>query len=102
MDGHALCGKPPCWKPSAKGWKLRSLSSAALPIDTVQLTAGADGKTRISIGGSGVGVHVPALPLTLPIDVVLRSSTGACWASTFTEYHVQSNWPASFRAAPTS
>jgi hypothetical protein len=42
------------------------------------------GQGSVTVKGRGALLDLPALPWTLPIIVRLGTSTGTCWAETFT------------------
>jgi cysteine-rich repeat protein len=73
------------WTPSRKGFHYRSRSGAPHGLRSVTLTAGIDGKAKVSVKGAGELLPLPttATPLGLPVRVQLQSDAGTCWAATF-------------------
>jgi len=77
------CGTRPCWSPTVKGYKLRSVRPAYDGLSPITLAAGLAGKGKIYITGWGP-VRLPQLPVPIPVTVRLkRSESAECWDATF-------------------
>ena len=84
--GAGLCGTRPCWKAlGIKGFSYRDPDRTPDGADTVLLKAGLPGKGRAQFRGKGENLPPLPLPLPLPVTVQLQSTTGQCWAATFSE-----------------
>jgi hypothetical protein len=69
------------WRALGTGYKRYDHSSR--PLRQLRLHAGPDGKAAILAHGDTDTVQ-QLLPFTAPLVVQLQTSTGACWATTFT------------------
>jgi hypothetical protein len=96
----AKCGKPPCWKKTARGWRFKG--TKGLAVQKLQLDVRNANEARIGLSSAGPGTVLPAMPAVIPVEVVLRASTGACWVSTFGPTGVDMNTAQSFRAKSTN
>lgn len=86
------CGTPtkpkPCWvakgkPPKVKGYKFNDKSLLQQGTQTIDLTAGADGKAKVTFHGKGANLMPPGLPLNGRVVVQLRASNGECWGATY-------------------
>jgi hypothetical protein len=107
-DGYALClydggsslvltaGAPasgackngkPCWKASGtKGFKYADGDLTPHGVQKLQLQAGLDGKAKLSVGGKGALLPMPALDtLAFPLWVQLQGSNGQCWETYYAD-----------------
>jgi hypothetical protein len=73
------------------------LLGALLIAATLSARAGARGRLRLTAKGGNL--DLPELDaLTLPIRVQLRSNTGACWETSFSDQGVEVHEAVIFRA----
>jgi hypothetical protein len=91
-----LCRGRPCWRETASGFKYVQPDLLPNGLFTLDLRAGIDGRARITIKGKSVPLHMPTLPLTLPVTVQLTSSDGTCCGATYLS-DVQANQPDRFK-----
>jgi len=84
------CGTRPCWAPTRKGYRYRSISPP-LPdgLSPIILAAGSAGKGKIFISGRNGSLVIPPLPLATPLVVRVKRSDGAqCWEAIFSQPRV--------------
>ncbi len=71
------------WRPSGKsGWVYRATSDGA-PDGIVKLRIQAGAKSKVAFDGGGATLHLPPLPVALPIAVQLQASGGGCFAESY-------------------
>lgn len=72
----------PCWKAvSSVGFNYKSKSRYPDGMDDTKLRVGENGKASIQVGGKGVDLLTPVLPLSLPVRVQLQGTNGKGWES---------------------
>jgi cysteine-rich repeat protein len=74
-------GKP-CWALGSKGFKYADRSAAHGGVTKVVLKPGVAGKSKLGLVAKGQ-LDLPALPITLPVAVQMRSKDGACFQASF-------------------
>ena len=97
LDG--LCeGGQECWT-EIKGTRLKLTSPIGPPdgIEKAQLTAGDDGRTKITI--KALTSALATAPFELPVRAQLQSRGGGCWNATFDDAGVKRNDIGRFDAA---
>ncbi len=79
------CAGKPCWGSSSIGFKYKDKELTPDGLSSVSLRSGPAGKAKISVGGKGANLRLPAaLALTARVKVQLqRSGSSACWEETF-------------------
>lgn len=79
------CAARSCWKTMRNGFRFasRSGSAAAHGVTRIVLTAGVDGKAKVSLTARGVYVDTPTLGLAPTVTAQLRNGVGACWGAIF-------------------
>jgi hypothetical protein len=93
----AMFGGSPRWKATSSGFTYTDPDLTPDGLQTVQLAAGSDGSAKILVKGKGANLHMPSLPLVVPVTVQLhRSDGGPCWSATFTA--ASRNAPGRFKA----
>ncbi len=82
-----LHGPIPCWKATQRGFTYKDRSSGASGIRRIELEAGRDGQSEISIQGRGAALGVPALPLAKDprVTVQLHNDVGSCWSASYSQ-----------------
>jgi 6-phosphogluconolactonase (cycloisomerase 2 family) len=78
--------KQPCWQTKSgagAGYKYKDPSRTPEGIVTLELRSGLDGEAKISLSGGRERLHMPVLPLALPVRAQLQNSDGACWEATY-------------------
>ena len=81
-----LCAGNACWKASStRGFRYHDRNGSAGGVQSMSLTAGVDGKARISLKAKGVNLAMPSLPLHQDPRVIvqLKNSAGACWEADY-------------------
>ena len=81
-----LCAGNACWKASStRGFKYRDRNGTAGGVQSMVLTAGTDGKARISWKAKGTGLLMPSFPLNEDprVTVQLKNSAGTCWEAVY-------------------
>jgi hypothetical protein len=80
------CGRRPCWRESASGFKYRSNDRTpdGHPQSSVKLSLreGAAGKAKIVLQGRGVHLGLDPLPATQPVTVQLKNGD-VCWEAIY-------------------
>ena len=72
-----VCPTKPCWKARKHGFDYANRKALPNGLKAITLREGASGKARITVGGKGVALRMPALTtLTGPLDVQLQRRTG--------------------------
>jgi hypothetical protein len=90
------------WRSTSTGFRRRDRDGDRGGLKTIQLAAGAEGRAKVTVDGSGSRLRLlPPFPLTLPVTIQLRSETGVCWESRFEESGVVVNTPLRFDARST-
>ncbi|HEV7735569.1 MAG TPA: hypothetical protein VGR62_25565 [Candidatus Binatia bacterium] len=96
------CGTKPCWIANGeKGFKYTDKAGTPEGINTLTLTAGLAGKSKILLKGKGVNLSnhaagLPAPPLMLPLTVQLQSGNGQCWEANYSAAGITKNTPLEF------
>jgi cysteine-rich repeat protein len=71
------------WTEAGSGFRYRDPAASSGGIRTLKLSSGPTGSARVIVRGKGPALSLPALPLTLPVDVQLRNDAGECWGATY-------------------
>ncbi len=78
------CPTKPCWKRRTHGFDYADKTRTPNGLKTLAFRAGATGKARITVHGSGDALPLPALgPITGPVDVQLQGGAAPCFGSRF-------------------
>jgi len=93
--GDACDGKP-CWKALRRGFRFADRHHLANGLQSIVLTAGADGAARVLV--TAVGSLNPALPLGLPVRAQLQNARSECWEASFDAPSVKSDDATRFEA----
>jgi hypothetical protein len=86
IPAGGTCGKKPCWSAvEGKGFNYKNkLKDDPIDIQTLKLTAGPDGRAKISLTGKGDGLGFASLPLTPEVTVQLHNDeSGLCWSASY-------------------
>jgi len=86
VPGGNLCSGKPCWRSrGVKGYRYKDKNGFAGGIRSIRLTAGGDGKAKLSVKAKAGFLMLPSLPPLQNPGVVmqLKNSQGVCWASRF-------------------
>ncbi len=85
LPAGGTCGSKPCWKSSSKGFSYGDKLGAHGGVTALKLTAGADGKVKISLAGKGLNLSPPAIPLSQDSTVTVQVlGNDGCWGAAFT------------------
>src|SRR5262249_22934683 len=78
------CGKKPCWIVKAGSANYKNAAGTSGGIHGVSLR-NARGNARLSVTAKGANLTIPAIPVVLPADIILRrdGDPGKCWSSSF-------------------
>ena len=75
------------WKGVASGFRYADRDLSADGVSRIVLGQGLqDGKAKVSVGGKGTGLAMPALPIApaaLPLRAQLEAANGECWVATY-------------------
>jgi hypothetical protein len=104
-----MCGTKSCWKATRAGFKYTDRTGAADGLFGILLQAGKPGAARVVVKGGGSELHVPVVPLEVPIRVQLQNTAGECWETLFPVGQVKAHldgsggtvWDWTFRDLPT-
>jgi len=79
----SLCGTRPCWTAiGTKGFTLNNPLGDPEGLAKIQLVAGSDGSTKLTISGKGNFLATAQLPLPEPVRAQLVGTNGRCWETT--------------------
>lgn len=97
------CDENPCWRAVGPedvpvGFKYVDKAGRSDGMVKISLKA-VDGKPgRIGLRGKGVNLPDPSLPLAMPVQVQVQTSSGECWGSTFAASGMLKNEATIFKA----
>jgi len=94
-EAAGVCDGKPCWKAAGSGYTYADPNHTPYGIDRIVLKA-RNGRGKILLKARGGNLGMPALPMTLPATVQLRSSDGACWEAEYPS--ARTNDPTGLRA----
>ncbi len=78
------CRGKPCWRATGtKGFRFLDKQGTTLGIKKILLQAGEAGKARIAVKAKGPALGLPALPLSPPVSVQLKTPEGPCWEASY-------------------
>ena len=85
VAASGMCGTRPCWKAlGTVGFKYVDTAGTPDGLTKVLLKAGSAGRGKLGVNGSGTNLHLPILPLTMPVTVQLQQdASSACWEATY-------------------
>lgn len=91
------CAGQACWSTVMGGFKYGDRELTPMGVKKLKLKSGdAAGRAKLLVKAKGENLTLPALPLTLPARVQLRSATGVCWDSRYQATAVLKNDSVSF------
>jgi len=98
------CDGRPCWSATGSGYKYRDRDLTIAGIQKVLLKGSSTGRGKIRVGGKGINLPDPTLPLASDVTIQLvNGSTGVCFESVYDAAAIVDNDVAHFRgqtAAP--
>jgi hypothetical protein len=77
------CAGKPCWKGKPTGFIYKDKDLTPNGLLQIVLKSGLDGKAKIIVKGKGANLQTPALPISQPVTVQLKSSDGVCWEAVY-------------------
>ena len=81
--GGTCVGKP-CWNVKNGGAKYKRKGGSPDGLTSLRLKASKAGVASLTVKGKGPNLHVPAIPVSVPVTALLRrSDAAACWSATF-------------------
>jgi hypothetical protein len=85
VPAAGTCGTRPCWKAlGTVGFAYADTVGSSDGLTKVLLKAGSAGRGKIGVKGSGANLHLPTLPMTMPVKAQLRQDgSNACWEATY-------------------
>ena len=86
IPAAGTCVGSPCWRANGGGFTYKDAEGTSDGIDLVTLKAGADGKAKIFIKGSGSNLRMDPLYFLAeegPTVTQLRASNGECWEAQY-------------------
>jgi hypothetical protein len=93
-----------CWRSTARGrFVYRDDGGSVAGLTKIIVDPGRRGGSSITVLGDGPSLHLPPLPLELPLTVQLQQDDGRCWEARYESSGVGKNVSGLFRgaAAPT-
>ncbi len=77
------CKGRSCWRKTGTGYRYRTGTGLPNGLTKIYLDARAEGRARIVLKGRGDNLHLPDLPVPLPLRVQLQAENGQCWEGTY-------------------
>ena len=99
VGAAGVCGKLPCWKPTAAGYAYKDAAAAQAGVTRIALKASATDRSQVWFRGRGVNLHLPALPLQGTVTAQLTNNAGLCFAATYGGESIHRNIGTIFRAS---
>ncbi len=84
LPGGATCadGKP-CWKATKRGFKYQDKTGLRGGVTQLDLRAGKEGRTRLTLKSKGANLALPDLPIDGSVLVRLKADDGRCWQAVY-------------------
>lgn len=72
-----------CWADKPTGFKYKDVDLTPNGVQQILLKEGLAEKAKIIVKGKGANLVMPSMPLSQPVTVQLRNSTGVCWEAVY-------------------
>ena len=91
------CKGRSCWRKTGTGYRYRTGTGLPNGLTKIYLDARSEGRARIVLKARGTNLHLPDLPMPLPLRVQLQAENGPCWEGTYVDGGVSQNSQQHFR-----
>jgi cysteine-rich repeat protein len=92
MPAAGTCAGKACWKASSTGYQYKDKELTPDGGAQLKMKAGLDEKAQAQFKGRGANLETPALPLTGPVRVQLKQTSGTvCWEATYSSPFVKND-----------